>query len=783
YQRAIDFYQQSLILTREREDAWGESDSLIGLGKIFLNLGEYERAIDYYQASLAVAQKIGYRRGESDSLIGLGNVYIQLREYEKAIDFHQQSLNIARAIGNYQQEVNSLIKQGNAYLSLGEYAQAFALLQESLKLARSIDYPQGESNALMALGNIYFSLGNYKAAIEHYQPSLSLARIVGSRQQEGAALGSLANAYNKLRDYQQAVSFYNQSLAIAQEIQDRTAESNTLTGLGNAYWSLGEYEKAIEYHTSSLNLAYLIGSRRAEGISLGNLGLAYWSLGDYNQAIEYHQRHLQIAQEIGDRQGKIASSNNLGLALRDSGKLAEAETILRRVIEDHEQIRGLLDQDSWKITLLEEQIRTYRLLQQVLVTQEKPFEALEIAERGRTRALIELLLKSLSPDQQESAIADYPKLAEIKQIAVQQKATLVEYSLVSESLLYIWVIRPKDKKIEFRSVDIPQNTPISELVTASRRFISARSSNENNPTSDTTTEPSHRLQQLHQLLIEPIADLLPNKTNERVLFIPHKELFLVPFAALQDANYNYLIEKHTILTAPSIQSLALTRQHRQRVQNLEGEALVAGNPTMPELVLGPNLSRLDSLQGAEREAEQVAAILNTKALIGSQATETAIVQRMQNAKIIHLATHGLLDDINGVGSPGAIVLAASAQDDGFLTSSEIMEQYGLPNTTPLQAELVVLSACDTGRGEIKGEGVIGLSRSLIAAGVPSLVVSLWKVPDHATQELMVEFYTNLYEGKLDKAQALRQAMLTMLDEGENPDPQDWAAFTVIGEAE
>ncbi|NEP15253.1 MAG: CHAT domain-containing protein, partial [Symploca sp. SIO2C1] len=237
------------------------------------------------------------------------------------------------------------------------------------------------------------------------------------------------------------------------------------------------------------------------------------------------------------------------------------------------------------------------------------------------------------------------------------------------------------------------------------------------------------------------------------------------------------------LTAPSIQSLALTRQHRQRVQNLSGEALVAGNPTMPQLRLGPNRSRLDSLQGAEREAEQVAAILNTKALIGSQATETAIVQRMQNAKIIHLATHGLLDDINGVGSPGAIVLAASAQDDGFLTSSEIMERYGLPNTTPLQAELVVLSACDTGRGEIKGEGVIGLSRSLIAAGVPSLVVSLWKVPDDATQELMVEFYTNLYERKLDKAQALRKAMLTMLDGGENPDPVDWAAFTVIGEAE
>ena len=113
-----------------------------------------------------------------------------------------------------------------------------------------------------------------------------------------------------------------------------------------------------------------------------------------------------------------------------------------------------------------------------------------------------------------------------------------------------------------------------------------------------------------------------------------------------------------------------------------------------------------------------------------------------------------------------------------------MEKFALNEATPLQAELVVLSACETGRGEIKGEGVMGLSRSLIAAGVPTIVVSLWKVPDDDTNLLMREFYTNLYEKKFDKAQAMRQAMLTMLnDDGGNFNPIAWAAFTVIGEAE
>jgi len=163
----------------------------------------------------------------------------------------------------------------------------------------------------------------------------------------------------------------------------------------------------------------------------------------------------------------------------------------------------------------------------------------------------------------------------------------------------------------------------------------------------------------------------------------------------------------------------------------------------------------------------------TKAIIGDKATKSAIVQQMSNARLIHLATHGLLDDFKGLGVPGAIALAPDNQDDGLLTSSEILD-------LKLNSELVVLSACDTGRGRITGDGVIGLSRSLISAGVPSVIVSLWQVPDAPTASLMTEFYRNLKPNS-DKAQALRQAMLTTMKQ--YPNPRDWAAFTLIGEAE
>lgn len=192
---------------------------------------------------------------------------------------------------------------------------------------------------------------------------------------------------------------------------------------------------------------------------------------------------------------------------------------------------------------------------------------------------------------------------------------------------------------------------------------------------------------------------------------------------------------------------------------------------MPKI--GEPPEQLSSLPGAEQEAKEIAALLKVQPLIGKDATKKAILPKLPQAKIIHLATHGLLDDIQGLGVPGAIALAPSGNDEGLLTASELLDLQ-------LNAELVILSACDTGRGRLTGDGVIGLSRSLIAAGVPSVIVSLWSVPDAPTASLMTEFYRNLQQNP-DKAQALRKAMLTILKK--HPNPRDWAAFTLIGEAD
>jgi CHAT domain-containing protein len=800
YVKAIDYHQQLLAIAREIKDRQGEEASLKNLGIAYHSLGDYTKAIDYQQQSLAIAREIKNRLGEGNALGNLGIAYQALGDYAKAIEYQQQSLAIVREIKNRLGEGNALGNLGLAYYSLGDYAKAIDYHQQSLAIVREIKNRLGEGNVLGNLGLAYYALGDYAKVIEYQQQYLAIAREIKDRLGEGRSLGNLGIAYYALGDYAKAIDYHQQRLAIAREIKDRLGEGQSLGDLGIAYQTLGDYAKAIEYQQQRLAIAREIKDRWGEGASLGNLGLAYHYLGDYAKAIEYQQQRLVIAREIKDRLGEGQSLHNLGHALQRSGNQAEAEKTLRSGIEAWESLRERLGgNDAYKVSIFEQQASTYRTLQKVLIAQNQPTAALEVAESGRARAFVELLATRLSftsyaqsKDPTTLASTSPPNIQQIQQIAKQQNATLIEYSIiyddfkiqgkqeVDESELYIWVIRPTGE-VAFRRVDLQplwqqQNTTLRQLVVNSRKSMGVRGRGGIEVSLINEVSQSERLQQLHQLLIQPIAELLPTDPNARVIFIPQQSLFLVPFAALQDADNKYLIEQHTILTAPSIQVLELTRQQRQRVPGSAKDVLVVGNPTMPSVApkIGEKPTQLPPLPGAEKEAIEIARLLNTTALTGKQATESSVVQKLPKARMIHLATHGLLDDFQGLGVPGAVALTPSGKDDGLLTASEILN-------LKLNAELVVLSACDTGQGKLTGDGVIGLSRSLITAGVPSVIVTLWSIPDNPSALLMTEFYRNLQQNP-DKAQALRSAMLTTMKQYPNQ-PSAWAAYTLIGEAE
>ncbi|MCL1466340.1 CHAT domain-containing protein [Argonema galeatum] len=746
-------------------------------------------------------------KAEADRLLNLGIEQYNKSQFRAALQSWQQALTIYREIGDRQGEANSLGNLGNAYDSLGQYQVAIDYHQQSLAIEREIGSRQGEANSLGSLGLAYQSLGQYQVAIDYHQQYLAIAREIGSRQGEANSLGNLGLAYRSLGQYQVAIDYLQQTLAIAREIGYRQGEAISLGNLGNAYDSLGQYQVAIDYLQQYLAIAREIGYRQGEANSLGSLGIAYDSLGQYQVAIDYHQQSLAIAREIGDRQGEAGSLNNLGNTYLQTNQLAEAEENLYASMQIKETLRSELTNYDHKVSIFETQTATYRLLQEVLVAQNKFDTALEISERGRTRAFVELLTKTLFTTNVGAGLAEdlkqeqitsqqNPPLeanvnlssVQIQQIAESQKATIIEYSIINPDI-YIWVILPNGE-IAFRRANLEPLQQLNQtlddlesIILKSRVSIGIEEKDADGQKIQLESEFKRDnqgryplLQLLYEILISPIADLLPKHPNAKVIFIPHYNLFLVPFPALQNpADGSYLIENHTILTAPSIQILDLTHQHHQNIRGLNQAALVVGDP-----ILDPKFSadpyKLKPIPAAKEAAQAIAALLETEAITGEKATKAVILDRILGVRIAHISAHGLLDDFGDSGIPGAIILAPnSATDDGAIRAIDIL-------ALKLNSEIVVLSACSTGKGKITGDGIIGLSRCFILAGVPSVIVSLWNMGALSAKLLMTEFYQNLERG-MDRAAALRYAMLTTKAEEGLDSPADWAAFTLIGETE
>lgn len=626
-----------------------------------------------------------------------------------------------------------------------------------------------------------------------------------------------------------------------QELESRRVQAEQLLRQGDTEYKAGQFNTAIQVWKQALSIYRTIQVRGSvafngyakdsiwlnpgESDALYRLGDAYYSLQDFGQAITYYEAYLSLMKERQNSQkliriglysfvaekeqgmeGEGMALLNIGCALIEAGQLEQAETALQKAMQIWELPKNLGDRELLFAPLQS----TYRLLQKVLIAQNKISEALEIVERSRT--------------------IDPPTISQIQQIVAAQSATVINYSVIydtsvehsiihhgisgygggkeQESDLFIWIIDPSGK-IQFTRVDLKPvwqggNTSFQTLVTNTRGAIGVRGRGSIDIQPLQESYQTQYLRQLDQILMAPISQYLPTAPNAQIIMIPQGLLSLVPFAALQDPNGQYLVEKYTIRMAYSIRTLESAHRQKRPTQRLNG-FLIVGNPTMPSDPFEAETipKKLPALPAAEQEAIAVANLFKTRPLIGKEATKAIVVQQMPSAHIIHLATHGLLDNIvtknrllrdaanristnieksfalfNGHNksdaTEGMLALAPSKKDNGFLTSQEI-------SALNLKAELAVLSACDTGRGYITGTGVVGLSRAFIIAGVPSVIVSLWSVPDAPTAELMVEFYRNWQERKLDKAQALRQAMLTIMKT--HPNPKNWAAFTLIGESD
>lgn len=781
--RGLPTLSQGQQLAQVQNSTRAKASELMQQGTQHYQSRKFEAAIQAWQGALKMYRQLQDPRGEGLTLARLGLATQDLGQPQKAIPYFEQALPKLRQANEQAMEASVLGNLGNNYFRSGNYAKAIQFYQQSIALWGTLADEASQGQALRGLGNVYIAMGNYTQALSLHQRGLAMAQASGN-------LEAIANAYNSLgaiqsnqRQFQQARQYYQQSLETAKQISEPAAsqmlQAQALNNLGAVALSLSTPNTAQTYYQQSLAIAQALKHQRLEGTALRGIGSVYTSKKAYAQALPPLKTTLAIAKQVNDPKLEATTLHLMGANLWKLGQLDQAKTHFESAIARLEALRENLE-DIDKVSIFETQKHSYALLRRVLAEQGQYDAALEAAENGRARAFIELLAKRLNSTGQLTSTLQQqtapPSIETLRQVAIQQKATLVEYALLSDEefiatgkfhgdyvKLLIWVVDPTGQ-ISFREVNF--GPAEAQLIQQAGAWA-----NDWHTFRDREAELETQFQQLHQslhrILIEPIASLLPANPEAPVIFIPHRELFQVSFPALQEANGSYLIQKHTILTAPAIQVLQFTHQQRQRLQATPrpATALVVGNPTMP--------LQLSSLPGSEQEAQTVAQFLNTQPMIGAAATESTIKRTIGSARTIHLATHGLLREFTNSGVPGAIALAPGNGEDGLLTSDEILN-------LKLNADLVVVSACDTGRGHLTGDGVVGLSRSLLATGVPSVMISLWEIADDSTAVLMSEFYRQ-YTQTNNKAQALRQAMLKTMQN--YPHPTQWAPFTLVGEGQ
>jgi CHAT domain-containing protein len=296
---------------------------------------------------------------------------------------------------------------------------------------------------------------------------------------------------------------------------------------------------------------------------------------------------------------------------------------------------------------------------------------------------------------------------------------------------------------------------------------------------------------LYDLLLKPAQSQLQNKTT--LVIVPDGTLWNLPFQALQSAAGRYLLEEHAIFYAPSLTVLReMVKAHRQPTKRAQSQStlLAFGNPAVSkqtaEGVRRVALDeKLEPLPEAEKQVSELARLYGlsqSRVYTGADAREDRAKREAGNYRILQFATHGILN--NGSPMYSHLVLARAEGDsneDGLLEAHEMMKLN-------LHADMVVLSACETGRGRIgAGEGLIGMSWALFVAGSATTIASQWKVESASTNELMLEFHRNLKSGSEDaqmqitKARALQQAALKLMRDGRYAHPFYWAGFVVMGD--
>lgn len=820
---ALDGYRESLAMFERLGELGNRADVLNNLGYAHFQLGEPEPAEARYEEALAIRRAIGDRRGEAQSLNNLAVLYRGAGEIDRALAAYGEQREILRGLDDRRQQAAALNNLGVLYASLGEAERARLYLDQALDLRHVLEDRRGEIATLNNLGLLERDRGEPAAALDFHRRARELSASIADRRTEAISASLLGEALARMKRWSEATEAIEKALAIQGEIGDRPRRGLTLCQSGEIQIALGEPDKALPWLEEALALVRAAGDRanearietaRARALShLGRLDEARRAAEAAVDLVEGMRRELAPpelrASFLGTQAGAFEVAIDVLMRLdqerpgRGYGRLAfeTSERARARSLLDLVERGGLgAGRDEKSAARRRDLDRELALKtgrrQQLLAVARPDLAQVKDLERGIERATAELDRLAAeegarSPREATLRGAVPPSTAEI-QALLGSDTVLLEFSLGTERS-YLWRLGES----AFDSFVLP---PRETIEPAARALYAALSA----PSRDGGAELARRQAELGAMLLGPLSGGLK---AGRLAVVADGALAVVPFdllaepAGVPNGEPAPLLAEHEVVELPSAAVLVALRREAGRRPPAPKLGIVLADP-----VFGPNDSRLavaekrpagSARQGApalreagsslsrlrfsREEAEAIAAAAPRGAVrleLGFDASRDALLAPgLRDFRFIHLATHGVFDtarpELSGLALSG--VDAAGRVRDGFFGLRDV---YALD----LAADLVVLSGCQTALGrEIRGEGLLGLTRGFFYAGAPRVVASLWRVDDRATARLMARFYREMWEKGLPASAALRAAKRALAAEPRYRDPYSWGAFVFQGD--
>ncbi len=780
---------RNLISAAQKDHALDQvSYAFSKIGGLYYYMGDYRNALTYFHKSLSIASKIGETRREGMAINNIGAAYAILGNYRMALRYFKHSLELLRQGGAVISEIRAIMNIGLIYKDLYEEKNALNYLYQALHLAEKSGHTIEKASILTGIGETFFQLERPDSARDHFEKALQIALKVDNKAQVAYISSHIGNVLYDSEKYEQALTYFKKALKLGQSINDAQIIWESETGAGVCYKQL-EFDDKAEKHLSHA-VAMFDSIRRS---------LDFESLGQGFLSDKYETYPALI--------GLYANNQNYAAA-QDIIEKYKATTILKMITEGQPLVHTLLP-DSVNIQIRKMNARLQSYHDQLSKEMAKPKPDKDkilqldqsITDVQLKRAELKNWMKAHFAPFYQVTSAKSPGLNYLQDSIITEDQLMIEYIIGRDNIGALAITKDS---IDYREFHVSREQLSQMLSGISPIFEKEHTERPLSNTSVINAELANfsipPAFHLYQTILRPFSELLKEKSQ--LIVISDDLLLYFPFETLVVDTSNvrnrydfknavFLIESHTVSYAPSASVLD---PELYKTGEAPWTLLAMGNPDFsvyngkrdalkmqarPAYDAGMMPNELRQLSNAEKEVQAIVRELDdseTDIYTGTTATEARFKTAASNYKIIHLATHFLVNDEDPLYSRIVLAKSEDSEQDGVLQPYELFTQS-------LKADLAVLSACNTALGKLrKGEGLIGISRAFQFAGVPSLVVSLWNVDDRAAYEVITGFYKYLKQGK-DKNIALRLAKLDFLKstDSEHHDPFYWAPFILMGD--